>query len=610
MDTLQASNLAGFFCEEEVMLDHYRDLRTQLIGNIEHLREISSRRDNEKIVDNLNEIREKLIENRFHLVVLGQFKRGKSTFINSIIGDKILPTSVIPLTSIVTILKFGQHEEAEVIFEEGTRRVITRDELTDYVTERGNPKNIKKVSQVEIAFPSAFLKDGVFIIDTPGVGSTFENNTEMTYNYLPKVDAALFLLAVDPPISQSEIMFLHDVRKYVEKIFFIQNKIDYLTPEERRESMIFSKKVIEEALDIEGIHIHPLSAKMALEAKNKQDEALLKESRLIEFDQVLGDFLLNAKGRTVLSSAIRGITRLLEDEELTLKLENRAIAMPLEALEHKISIFREKMQTVKEEREDTKYYFDGEIQRAIDLLDRDLQRLKDREIPSLMKNLEKASEAHQSKPVSEYVRIMESVLHEGVIRTFDDWITHEEERLNQEYARISKRYSDKTNETIQAILDISSELFDLELGKLQNEEAISSESGLYYMTGDPPKFFDLEGAFDYFSKKILPRQLSRKLVLKDLKGKLPQKIDQNCGRVRWDFMERLKKSFTDFRWDLNLKIDATEESIRKAIDRTLELKKQSAQEIAKAEQEMQKQLDELDALKRGIQTLNESIISL
>ncbi|RLB88478.1 MAG: Dynamin family protein, partial [Deltaproteobacteria bacterium] len=148
------------------MLDHYKKLRTQLIGNIEQLEKISFGRSNTKIADNFREIRDKLIENRFHLVVLGQFKRGKSTFINSIIGDRILPTSVVPLTSIVTMLKYGEVEKIEVIFEEGGRQVISRDNLPDYVTERGNPKNMKKVKHVEIAFPSAFLKDGVFIIDT------------------------------------------------------------------------------------------------------------------------------------------------------------------------------------------------------------------------------------------------------------------------------------------------------------------------------------------------------------------------------------------------------------------------------------------------------------
>ncbi len=592
------------------MLDHYKEIRTQLIGNIDSLAEISSRRGNEKIADNLKEIREKLIENRFHLVVLGQFKRGKSTLINSIIGDKVLPTSVVPLTSIVTILKYGQEEQIEVIFEEGNRRLITRNELPDYVTERGNPKNTKKVKQVEIAFPSPFLKDGVFIIDTPGVGSTFENNTEMTYNYLPKVDAALFLLAVDPPISQSEIEFLKDVQQYVEKIFFIQNKIDYLDEEERLESMTFSRQVIEEALGRDGIEIHPLSAKLALEAKKTNDEEMLRQSRLPEFDAVLGQFLLKAKGKTVLRSALNGTRKLLSDEELTIQLENQAIETPLEQLEEKIRMFQEKMDGIKRDREDIKYYFEGEIQRVIDVLDRDLQRLKEREIPKMLTQLEETAKANRDKGISEYIEAMESTLHHGIVRAFDDWVMQEEERLNDQYARVSKRLSESTNEIIEAILEASEKLFDLKIERFKTDETIVSDSNLYYMLGDPPKFFDLEGAFDFFSKRIVPRSFSHNMVSKDLKKKLPAMIDKNCGRVRWDFMDRIKRSFMNFRWDLNLKIDATEQGIKQAIDKAILLKRQSAPDVEKAKALIKDELDNIHALKTAFKDVETAVQSL
>lgn len=592
------------------MLDHYKELRQQLIEKIGAIREISSGRDNKKIADNLGEISEKLIENRFHLVVLGQFKRGKSTFINSIIGEPILPTSVVPLTSIVTMIKYGQQKKIEVIFEEGNRQAIPQEELPDYVTERGNPKNEKKVKQVEIAFPSAFLKDGIFVIDTPGVGSTFENNTQMTYNYLPKVDAALFLLAVDPPISQSEIEFLKDVQQYVEKIFFIQNKIDYLNEEERQESMAFSKQVIEEALNRDNIEIHPLSAKLALEAKKSGDEMMLKQSRLPEFELVLGQFLLKAKGKTVLSSALNGTRRLLSDEELTIQLENQAIETPLEQLEEKIRLFKEKMDVIKRDREYIKYYFDGEIQRIIDVLDRDLERLKDRELPRILAELEKQGKANKDMGIAEYIKTMESILHQGIVRTFDDWVVQEEERLNEQYAQVSRKFSERTNEIIEAILKASEELFELKIERFRTDEAIASDSGLYYMLGDPPKFFDLEGAFDFFSKRIVPRKFSQNMVLKDLKKKLPIMIDKNCGRVRWDFMDRIKRSFMNFRWNLNLKIDATEQGIRKAIDKAIALKNKNAQDMEKAKAVIKNDLEKILALKMELKEIEKAVQSL
>jgi len=592
------------------MLDHYKQISQKLMSCIENLAVISNSRGDNKVEENLREIGEKLDGNRFHLVVLGQFKRGKSTFINSLLGDKVLPTSVVPLTSMVTLLKYGEEEVVEVLFNDGKKTTISRKQLEEYVTERGNPSNEKNVKHVEVSYPSGYLKDGVFIIDTPGVGSTFENNTEMTYNYLPRVDAALFLLAVDPPISQSEIAFLADVKDYVEKIFFVQNKIDYMNEEEREESMTFSKEVIAKALGSDSITIYPLSAKLALEAKQSKNKKLLGKSRLPEFDKVLGDFLLKEKGKTILRSALNSTRKLLSDEEFAIQLELRAIATPLEDLEQKIHLFQEKMEVIKQDREDNVYYFQGEIKRLIDILDRDLDRLKKREIPRLMKELEATGEKYQHKSVSQFVKFMEAALNEGVVRTFDGWIVEEEERLNHEYARISSRFSSRTNEIIDAIVTASMELFDLKLDRFAAEETISRDSQLYYMVGDPPRFFDLEGAFEFFSQKILPRNFSQSMVLRDLQKKLPEKIDKNSGRVRWDFMDRINKSFLKFRWELNLTIDATQEGIEKAIDKAMELKKASATEVEKATKLISGQYEQLKLVKVELQALEDAIQAL
>jgi GTPase Era involved in 16S rRNA processing len=599
-----------YFSRERMMLDQYKQVSQKLMGCIGKLAAISSSRGDTKVEENLREIGEKLGGNRFHLVVLGQFKRGKSTFINSLLGDRVLPTSVVPLTSIVTLLKYGEEEVVEVLFNDGSKTTISRDQLEEYVTERGNPSNEKNVKHVEVAYPSGYLKDGVFIIDTPGVGSTFENNTEMTYNYLPRVDAALFLLAVDPPISQSEIAFLEDVKDYVEKIFFVQNKIDYMNEEERKESMAFSKEVIEKALGSDSIGIYPLSAKLALEAKQSKSKKLLGKSRLPEFDKILGDFLLKEKGKTVLRSALNSTRKLLSDEEFAIQLELRAIATPLKDLEQKIHLFQEKMEVVRQEREDNVYYFQGEIKRLIDILDRDLDRLKKSEIPKLVKELEATGAKYQHKSVSQFVKLMEAALNEGVVRTFDDWIVKEEERLNQEYARISKRFSNRANEIIDSIVTASKELFDLQLDSFAAEETISGDSQLYYMVGDPPRFFDLEGAFEFFSQKILPRNFSQSMVLRDLQKKMPEKIDKNSGRVRWDFMDRINKSFLKFRWELNLTIDATKEGIEKAIDKAMELKTASAAEVEEATKLIAAQHRQLELLKGELEALDGTIRKL
>ena len=585
------------------MLDAYTAYHRKASEVLDRIVDYAADAHNPTLASSLGQIRQKLVDNRFYLVVLGQFKRGKSTFINSLIGDTLLPTAIVPLTSIVTVLKYGDQQKIEVIFKDGTRREITRDGLAEYVTEKGNPKNVKQVDRVEISYPSDYLKQGVHIIDTPGVGSIFSNNTEMTYDFLPHVDAALFLLAGDPPISEAELAFLRDIRKFVEKIFFIQNKVDYLDETEREESMAFSKQVIEEALGRNSVVIYPLSAKKALLGKTKGDEALLRESFLPEFEKTLNDFLMKEKGKVFLTSILKGTQKLLGDEIVSLKIELKAIATPLKDLEEKIALFKKQLENIQAEKRDNGYFFEAEAKRLIDRVDYEVRELKERQLPALLEELKKTAEEKKDLGIKEYVETLEKTLNDGIVRAFDDWITRMEEELNKEYSRISRKFSDKANEIIDSLLEASAKLFGIQLERVSGEEAIKEDSRFYYLMGDRPKFFDLEGAIDFFSRSVLPKGFSRNYALKKILKKLPDRIDANCGRVKADFTMRIRESFMQFRYDLNQKIDATAASIEEALKRAMDMKKVNTEEVKKREEELAKRLEEVKGMSDSVNAL-------
>lgn len=141
----------------------------------------------------LNEVSDKLTLEQFNLVVMGQFKRGKSTLINALLGAEILPTAIVPLTSIVTIIRYGKESKAEVRYLNDNKEDIQLSDIPKFVTEKENPKNKLGVKDVDVFYPSDYLKNGVRIIDTPGVGSVFKHNTDVAYAYLPYVDAGIFI---------------------------------------------------------------------------------------------------------------------------------------------------------------------------------------------------------------------------------------------------------------------------------------------------------------------------------------------------------------------------------------------------------------------------------
>lgn len=199
----------------------------------------------------LRELQERLTTERFHLAVLGQFKRGKSTLLNALIGEPLLPTSVVPLTSIPTFLLPGPNRHVRIRFLDGRIEEFAdlscdraAEILANYVTEERNRKNNLRVAAAEVEHPSPLLHIGVVLIDTPGIGSTFRHNTDVTLKFLSQCDAALFVVSGDPPVTEVEVEFLNAVQTKVTRLFFVMNKADYLGDEERSPAVKFFKKVL------------------------------------------------------------------------------------------------------------------------------------------------------------------------------------------------------------------------------------------------------------------------------------------------------------------------------------------------------------------------------
>jgi GTP-binding protein EngB required for normal cell division len=258
----------------------------------------------------------KLAEDRFNLAVVGQFKRGKSSLMNAVIGRDLLPTGLLPLTSAITTLCYGPEER---VWLRRTGWVLEQeihlDELPDYITERGNPGNEKGLVEARVELPVRFLRRGLYFIDTPGVGSARQENTATTYAFLPEVDAIIFVTSVEAPLSEIEEGFLRDIRAHVRKLFVVVNKMDLLSPKERDEILSYLHTGIARTLETPDIHLYPLSAQQGLAAKLNRDEDTLRQSGLIEFEQALTSFLAEEQGRTFLTATLDRALRLLVNDE-------------------------------------------------------------------------------------------------------------------------------------------------------------------------------------------------------------------------------------------------------------------------------------------------------
>jgi small GTP-binding protein len=174
----------------------------------------------------------------FLLVIAGEFNSGKSSFINALLGERVLPEGVTPTTDRINILRHGP--------------AVSENLLEAYLLERTHPAEV--------------LRE-INIVDTPGTNAIIRRHEELTRDFVPRSDLVLFVTSADRPFTESERAFLEQIREWGKKIVFIVNKIDILVRPEERDQVLRYVEANATGLLGETTEIFAVSARKALEAR-------------------------------------------------------------------------------------------------------------------------------------------------------------------------------------------------------------------------------------------------------------------------------------------------------------------------------------------------------
>jgi predicted GTPase len=278
-------------------------------------------------------VAERLGEGRFYVVCVGQFKRGKSTLLNALIGESVLPTGIVPVTSVVTVIRHGERLAARVRHESGHWQACDPRTLAAYVSEEQNPGNQKGVAGVEVFAPSAVLESGLCLVDTPGIGSVSAANTETARAFVPHVDAALVVLGGDPPIAGGELALIADIARATPTLVVVLNKADRLSDAERMEALRFTERVLAEHLGRPVTPIYQVSATESVSGRGPRRDWDALVRRLAVLAPVSGANLLQAAERR--ETTALGMRLLREIDE-----RRAALRRPLEDSEARIEVLR------------------------------------------------------------------------------------------------------------------------------------------------------------------------------------------------------------------------------------------------------------------------------
>jgi tRNA U34 5-carboxymethylaminomethyl modifying GTPase MnmE/TrmE len=451
----------------------YAQERDRLRTALAELVDLGDERESAAVTEAARELDKKLVENRFNVVVFGEFKRGKTTFVNALLGADILPSAVVPLTSIVTAVTWGEEIRARVVFLDGRKEDVQPGDLPRYVTERGNPENRLGVARAVVSYPSEDLRDGVSLIDTPGVGSIYRHNTEAARAFLSESDAAIFLTSADPAISHSERAFLEEVGDQAARLFFILNKIDYVSGLDRDEAIAFTHGVIADAVGHDVV-LYPMSARRALMAKLVDDGDELSASGLPAFERDLRAFLLNEKGRTILDSVAARALRLVDEEHNTLEVQERVLELPAEEIEEARRRMEDVFDRARARQRDLHALVRQETEALVTTLERDLAQMRDEVGAHLLRaaseRIEQFDDFRQAR--EDLDRFVKDTLSADV----DRWRHLEDQKLSAAFREATARFVEEADGIERETVRLCGEILGIQLASEGPPVDLSSDT--------------------------------------------------------------------------------------------------------------------------------------
>lgn len=324
-------------------LSMFEKQKTRVLEFARELKAVAADRRDDDSVAALETLGERLDSNRFLVVAIGEFKRGKSTMVNALVGRAVCPMKMTPHTARVTriLAASGEEEYVEIKPRDGQakREPLGPNALDDLVAMRG--KRLKDVDSVDVYVkPSGGLvQSGLVIVDTPGLESLEEEHDRITKEFLPRADLVIFALSAMQPFGARERDFLLSHRDVVGKSLFVLNHMDQVPEAEKDETVKWVADKLREqvlgskATDVALFPISALNALKALEAQGEDKSALLDRSGVPKLASEIVKILSAERGRPVLGVIADGEKRVALNlaKQVRAAREAHATRLPVDA---------------------------------------------------------------------------------------------------------------------------------------------------------------------------------------------------------------------------------------------------------------------------------------
>jgi GTP-binding protein EngB required for normal cell division len=525
-------------------------------------------------------LRARLDAARLRVLVAGEAKRGKSTLINALLGRAVLPAGVTPLTAVATTVRYGDDPHAEVRFADGREEKQPLTALPDLVTERGNPGNRRHVAAVTVYLDAPLLAGGVELVDTPGTGSVFAWDTAAAHEALETMDAAVFVLTADPPVSAAERDLYATITGLSVATFTVLNKADHLDAAGLTEAAEFTRQVLAQAARSSGTpdtlgRIYPVSARAELAGGDPGFAAFAADFTAYLASSRVADLQAAAVLR-----ARRIACSLLDEVTLT----QRAAQLAAGDAAARVTRFGERLAEVAIRGQDAVAVTGAESARLLE----DLNDAAEADGPRLGRDIARQLEEIlggqlRTAAVAEIERQGRERLVALTIAAASAWRARRLDIIEQGLARTDARLAADLTAALGELRDSAAELLGLELLVPEPGGRLAENRRFFYTTADEPGQTELlAGAI----RRKLPGELGRRRAREHLLRAAPGLVASQIGRARADLQYRLSEATRVLASSVELRYAEATARMRTAMRAAEQLRGASVAEAEEKEREL------------------------
>lgn len=516
----------------------------------------------DSVREKFQELQQDIDNDFFTVVVLGEFKRGKSTFINALLGNDLLPTDILPETATINALIYNDKPEVEVVLHNGNveHGVAERSFLERY-SAKNQDDEVNAVKYIKIGYPFQLLENNIIIVDTPGVSDLNEQRCEVTYNFIPKANAVVFLLDANSPLKKTEMEFIEEklLAQGIDNILFVVNKYDGVDEDEEDEflenlQLRIMRALSESKYEMKNFQLYPLSAKMALHGILQNNEAYVAASGINEVKEALHRTIQSGR---VEEAKLRRYKKRMQELLLSLnnKIENlRALkAADADSLREARNKLQELLQEQVDNKQKIRSFAEAEKKNILAMTDKSIQyfykKFEDRIIDDI--------EFYKGLDFKDYV---EQRVAKNAQRELENWLAVNAPNidvllrtLELEIARgISYRFNQKIALSAnfgtglhESSYDLIVTADDVSQASLKAGIMAAGGAGILFMLGSPMLMpFISMAAYPFIQKQMLHERLAQakatvipafqeqlaECVLK-MKQEIHRHIDEKCMKI-------------------------------------------------------------------------------